>query len=96
MLTDVLVILLAFSMALVVRAVVFDKIPRYYNAPLEISSVSMGVLYLGWFILAVVLVAHQCGLYSGATLEWRPRTQAHGSGFARRRTAIVRQSLFNP
>jgi exopolysaccharide biosynthesis polyprenyl glycosylphosphotransferase len=64
MLTDVLVILLAFSMALVVRAVVCDKISRYYNAPLEISSVSMGVLYLGWFIMAVVLVAHQCGLYS--------------------------------
>lgn len=69
MLNDVLVILVAFSAALVLRNLLVDKISRFYDVPLGISNAPVGFLYLGWFILAYVLIARRYGLYSPVPLS---------------------------
>jgi exopolysaccharide biosynthesis polyprenyl glycosylphosphotransferase len=63
-LNDLLMILLAFAAALVLRTVVVfrlhpmpDKQPIYWVHPIELA-------YLGWFVLAFILVARRYGLYA--------------------------------
>lgn len=64
MANDVLMILLAFGIALALRMLIFSKIimtaavqPTYWPAAID-------VIYLAWFALAYVLVARRYGLYS--------------------------------
>src|SRR5271170_5289436 len=64
MLNDSLAILLAFGTALVLRAILFDKTPRFPAVPHDITAAPMGLVYLVWFILAFILVARRYGLYS--------------------------------
>jgi exopolysaccharide biosynthesis polyprenyl glycosylphosphotransferase len=63
-LNDLLMIVLAFAAALVLRTMVvfrihpvLGKAPAYWAIPVEIA-------YLGWFALAFVLVARRYGLYA--------------------------------
>src|SRR5580698_8870896 len=64
MLNDAMAILLAFGTALVLRAILYDKVARFSGVAHDITSAPMGVVYLAWFILAFVLVARRYGLYS--------------------------------
>ena len=63
MLNDALAILLAFGAALILRAILFDKI-SYASRPLHTVSAPLGAIYLLCFILAYILVARRYGLYS--------------------------------
>jgi exopolysaccharide biosynthesis polyprenyl glycosylphosphotransferase len=63
MLNDALAILLAFGAALILRAILFDKISRV-STPLHTVSAPLGAIYLLCFILAYILVARRYGLYS--------------------------------
>jgi exopolysaccharide biosynthesis polyprenyl glycosylphosphotransferase len=63
-LNDLLMILLAFAAALVLRTAVLSrlypalgKVPAYWAHPVEF-------VYLGWFALAFILVARRYGLYA--------------------------------
>ena len=64
MFTDVLMILLAFGVALALRLIVVARVvpmvaaePTYWPSPVD-------MFYLGWFALAYVLVARRYGLYA--------------------------------
>ena len=63
MLNDALAILLAFGAALILRAILFDKVSRA-SSPLHAISAPLGAIYLLCFILAYILVARRYGLYS--------------------------------
>jgi exopolysaccharide biosynthesis polyprenyl glycosylphosphotransferase len=63
MLNDALAILLAFGAALILRAILFDKI-SHASRPLHTVSAPLGAIYLLCFILAYILVARRYGLYS--------------------------------
>ena len=64
MLNDALVILLAAGISFILRAVVFDKMARFYDGVEVQWSAPVGALHLIWFILAFLLVARRYGLYS--------------------------------
>ena len=68
MLNDGLAILLAFGAALVLRAMLFDKANRLPGLPHDLISAPVSAVYLGWFILAYLLVANRYGLYSPVPL----------------------------
>jgi hypothetical protein len=59
MLNDGLAILLAFGAALVLRAMLFDKANRLPGLPHDLISAPVSAVYLGWFILAYLLVANR-------------------------------------
>jgi exopolysaccharide biosynthesis polyprenyl glycosylphosphotransferase len=63
-LNDLLMILLAFGAALVLRTAVvfrihpaFGRTPTYWAHPIELA-------YLGWFVLGFILIARRYGLYA--------------------------------
>jgi exopolysaccharide biosynthesis polyprenyl glycosylphosphotransferase len=64
MANDVLMILLAFGMALALRMVVFARIVTAVTAQPSYWPATVDLLYLGWFALAYVLVARRYGLYA--------------------------------
>ena len=64
MLNDALAILLAFGIALVLRAILFDKTARFSGFPHDVTSAPVGMAYLLCFILAFIVVAKSYGLYS--------------------------------
>ncbi|MBT9330431.1 sugar transferase, partial [Paracidobacterium acidisoli] len=68
MLNDALAILLSAGISFILRAVVFDKIARFYDGSDVFWSAPVGVVYLCWFILAFLLVARRYGLYSPVPL----------------------------
>jgi exopolysaccharide biosynthesis polyprenyl glycosylphosphotransferase len=64
MLNDALAILLAFGAALILRAILFDKVPRFPALSHNVISAPMSLIYLAWFVLAYIFVARRYGLYS--------------------------------
>jgi exopolysaccharide biosynthesis polyprenyl glycosylphosphotransferase len=64
MINDALAILLSAGISFILRAVVFDKIARFYDGTDVFWSAPIGALYLCWFTLAFLLVARRYGLYS--------------------------------
>ncbi|WP_415198797.1 sugar transferase [Silvibacterium sp.] len=69
MLNDTLVILLAFAVALLLRAIVFDKIDHVVGlAPHALIGAPLHVGYLAWFVLSYLLVSNRYGLYSSIPL----------------------------
>jgi len=63
---DLLVILLAFGVALVLRTVVVARlIPELGRKP-TVWVAPVDLVYLGWFALAYVVVSRRYGLYAGA------------------------------
>jgi exopolysaccharide biosynthesis polyprenyl glycosylphosphotransferase len=73
MVNDALIILLAFGAALVLRSMLFDKAGRLPGLPHDTISTPMSLAYLGWFILAYLLVANRYGLFSPVPMAsgWR-------------------------
>jgi len=69
MLNDSLAILLAFGAALILRAILFDKIAHFPILPHDVNSTPFGLVYLAWFVLAFILVARRYGLYSAVPLS---------------------------
>lgn len=66
---DVLMILLAFGVALVLRGPVVTRLLPYLGFG-RVGATSLDLGYLGWFVLSYVVVARRYGLYSatpGAT-----------------------------
>jgi exopolysaccharide biosynthesis polyprenyl glycosylphosphotransferase len=81
MANDVLMILLAFGMALALRMVVVARIAPAAGGPVNYWATPIDLFYLGWFILAYVLVSRRYGLYApvptgGGTHELRLVVQA--------------------
>jgi exopolysaccharide biosynthesis polyprenyl glycosylphosphotransferase len=64
MLNDGIAILLAFGVALVLRAILFDKATRFSGVFHDVTGAPLSVVYLAWFVLAYTLVARRYGLYS--------------------------------
>ncbi len=69
MLNDGLAILLAFATALVLRAMLYEKVAKFSGIIHGIVGSPLDLLYLAWFILAYVLVARRYGLYSSIPLS---------------------------
>jgi exopolysaccharide biosynthesis polyprenyl glycosylphosphotransferase len=63
MANDVLMILLAFGMALALRMVVVSRIAPRLGAGADYWATPIDLFYLGWFVLAYVLVSRRYGLY---------------------------------
>jgi exopolysaccharide biosynthesis polyprenyl glycosylphosphotransferase len=61
---DLLMIVLAFGMALFLRTVVITKIVPVLGTPAPNSVSGLELAYFGWFGLAFVLIARRYGLYS--------------------------------
>ncbi|GGG89853.1 sugar transferase [Silvibacterium dinghuense] len=69
MLNDTLVILLAFAVSLLLRAMVFDKVDQVAGVPPHaLIGAPLHIVYLGWFVLSYLLVANRYGLYSAIPL----------------------------
>jgi exopolysaccharide biosynthesis polyprenyl glycosylphosphotransferase len=64
MLNDALAILLAFAAALILRAILIDKVYRLSHIPHAVTSTPLGAVYVAWFILAYLLIARRYGMYS--------------------------------
>ena len=64
MVNDVLAILLAFGLALVLRMVVVARLAPAVGAGADYWATPVDLFYLGWFILAYVLVSRRYGLYA--------------------------------
>jgi exopolysaccharide biosynthesis polyprenyl glycosylphosphotransferase len=68
MVNDLLMILLGFATALVLRMMVETRfLPQLHHGP-AFWATSMDLAYLGWFVLAYMLVARRYGLYSAVPL----------------------------
>jgi len=65
---DMLVILLAFGMALVLRTIVVARVAPVLGGGADYWATPIDMFYLGWFVLAYVLVARRYGLYSGSPI----------------------------
>jgi exopolysaccharide biosynthesis polyprenyl glycosylphosphotransferase len=60
---DVIVILLALAVALILRAVLLDKVFRFSHLRSSIGYEPMGMLYFAFFVMVYALVARRYGLY---------------------------------
>ncbi|MBW4026806.1 sugar transferase [Acidipila rosea] len=81
MATDVLVVLVAFAAALLIHAMLISRVALFREVPLEMSSGPLDVIYLVWFLLALVVVSRRYGLYNaipsgGGAHELRLTAQA--------------------
>jgi exopolysaccharide biosynthesis polyprenyl glycosylphosphotransferase len=65
-LNDLLMILLAFAAALALRAALSGHLFHILSTSPSPWPRLMDIVYLGWFVLAYILVAHRYGLYSSA------------------------------
>jgi exopolysaccharide biosynthesis polyprenyl glycosylphosphotransferase len=63
---DVLMILLAFGIALALRALTVARVAPMLGSGPDYWARPMDIFYLGWFVLAFVLVGRRYGLYSPA------------------------------
>ncbi len=63
---DLLMILLAFGLALVLRTIVIARIAPQLGSGPDYWARPMDVLYLGWFALAYVAAARRYGFYSSS------------------------------
>jgi exopolysaccharide biosynthesis polyprenyl glycosylphosphotransferase len=66
MANDVLMILLAFGLALALRAFAGAKIVSLAGSGFTFWATPVDLFYLGWFVLAYVLVSRRYGLYAPA------------------------------